>query len=420
MMGKDESNIGVLGAWPFGTRFHKAIRARRAELVLRATEILPCFTVSVESPSVRQRIAHHFKRVLRAEAVSDVWTDALGVWLTCIIGLSLLGATPACVRFLLAIKWDSWLQWLAVWLGAIVGSAVCFLVMVLLVLAVIRVDEAFGKTRKWVLATLMFVIAVPAYSVASTYQVDRVAPSIGLWAIMSLSGAAQSMTAMAAISTCVFGFQRWADWRANYKRPVSVVVVSLIRAIEELGRLQRAWEDWACRREMLGAIERAALVIESRWPTLVSHGSVASDTAMKAKARSIAWALRRHKITLSMPSPEKHVAIQEELRSNLMSVLKGDWASLPEGEPVEHHGSILAMFGRGLRMLTIGLAPISLVIGCRQAGLLHEGPSFQWAMAGAIAWMVMSVLAPLDPHFPGKVEAGERIFNVFKQRSSPP
>ena len=176
----------------------------------------------------------------------------------------------------------------------------------------------------------------------------------------------------------------------------------LIAVVLALETERKRWTNLYFRRSIMARIEGIAVRIEHDLRRELATSDSATDEWARETTKRIASAFRLQKRELVTPGPSTREQLITANAQNLVYVVNSNWSALPQADvqtaPKPRAYSIL-------RTVVAALVPLAIVatgilIGVWPAGVIREA-----SVAAAIAWLVVTILASIDPLFNDKLNA---------------
>ncbi len=248
--------------------------------------------------------------------------------------------------------------------------------------------------------------------------------SPGQWAF----GAGLALIALALVIVAAYilrqivGFA-WRIQIARWQREEAETGV-LSALLDLLGELivPQQRRDASVRRTWMADLERVAVIVERDLPYALRSGDLDSQSAIAARARSAATALREMKQAVALPGGAAWQDLIEQLTGLAAALARHDFVSWPHHQPevtparpsrplwrqvMDVGRNVLLIFGPALVAYMLPLVvPLS-------------GPGLSWLRFSSIVWALLGSLIALDPAWTDRMAKMRQGLDLLRNATPP-
>jgi hypothetical protein len=194
-----------------------------------------------------------------------------------------------------------------------------------------------------------------------------------------------------------------------------MIVDGLINILAEVDNASAHWAEVAIRKKILTGLEEVSLCIQHDLYKRLRSGDLVADKWFEQVTKEIAASLRAKKLWVLNPKLDTRFQLSQNITSALLSIANGNWDSVEKTQPEKI--STRQWWGNRIintvRVLIVGGFPLGLLWLIQLSPLALGNPISDYAMGGAILWLLFTAITTFDPLFAVKIDALKEIVNLL-------
>ena len=183
--------------------------------------------------------------------------------------------------------------------------------------------------------------------------------------------------------------------------------------------VEKPWSDFEIKKQILIGLEWIAKRFENELPRKFSSFDHLTDIWQLERGKKMATGIRNLKQCVLMPDESSQEKLKTKLSKLLVHAINRNWDQFDKMEP----GIPTSLFSQFLYILRFFVAMafplLMIVILKKYPPIPISDQSMEYIIAASIGWVVLNILAWLDPHYQQKIEGLKEIAESLKGLKKP-